>query len=146
MKKLTVVSIVILAGLFYSCSRPPFKQTVTEVYMTPVKVGTKTPDYEVVSPSKLKLADGVKIKVLKGPNGENNGFVILRANGDVGGFMDCGCGSGSGSCAPADPAGGCTGGCHTSEGTSYGCIISESPDKPPAGLYVIKFRTANSNK
>lgn len=141
MKNLSVVAII-LAGLFFSCVKPPSKQTVTEVFMTPVKVGTKTPDYEVVSPSELKLAPGVKIKGLKGPKGENNGFVLLRPNGDIGGFMSCGCGSGSGTCTDSSP-GACTGRCNDSEGNAIACTLHQSPDPPPKGFYAIRYRAAN---
>jgi hypothetical protein len=64
-------------------SAPP----ITEVVMAPVDVGTKTPDYEVVSPTELKLAPGVKLQVLQGAGGQNNGFVLLRDNGGLSGFM-----------------------------------------------------------
>ena len=142
-KTLTAVSIVILASLFSSCGRPLSKSVVTEVMMAPLEVGTKTPDYEVISPSELKLAPGVKIKVLKGPKGENNGFVLLRPNGGLGGFMACECsGATTGRCVTENDNPGhasCSGGCTDSEGNPRGgCQLVGPIIGPPRDPYVIK--------
>lgn len=140
MKTLRALSIVILACLFGSCGSS--KPAVTEVLMTPLEVGTKTPDYEVISPFELKLSPGVKIKDLRGPNGENNGFILLRPNGSVGGFFSCECtGATNGSCKtendnPQNPS--CSGECKDNEGNPRPCQLVGPKIGPPAGPYAIK--------
>jgi hypothetical protein len=141
MKKGVTVAMVVAVSAIAGCvrqSEPP----VTEVLMAPADVGTKTPDYEVVSPSELKLAPGVRVEVLQGAGGQNKGFVLLRDNGGFGGYMACGCvGAQTSSCVTdndnPDHAS-CSGSCTDSEGNSHPCQL-ETVIGPPKDPYVLKF-------
>ena len=132
---------VLGVGILGGCNEqsPP----ANEVVMAPMDVGTKTPDYEVVSPTELKLAPGVKLQVLKGTGGQNNGFVLLRANGGLGGFMACGCvGATTSSCVtendnPEHPS--CSGSCTDSEGTARPCQLEGPIIGPPRNPFTIRF-------
>jgi len=137
-----VATILIITGLFISCNNQP-KPAVTEILMAPLEVGTKTPDYEVISPSELKLSPGVKIKHIKGANGEDKGFVLLRADGSLGGYMVCECsGATSGNCTTENDNpehASCSGGCNDSEGNPAGCSIAGPLPGPPRDPFVIRF-------
>ena len=130
-----------LAGLLVHRIKRP-NPGVTEVLMAPLEVGTKTPDYEVISSSELKLAPGVKIKELKGPKGENKGFVLLRPNGGVGGFMACECsGATTSRCKTVNDNpehASCSGGCTDSEGKVHGCQLVGPIIGPPKDPYFIR--------
>ena len=110
--------------------------------MAPLDVGTKTPDYEVISPTELKLTPGVKLQMLEGADGQNNGFILLR-NDRVGGFMACGCvGATTSSCKtendnPEHPS--CSGSCTDSEGNAHACQISGPIIGPPKDPFILKF-------
>jgi hypothetical protein len=114
----------------------------TEVVMAPMDVGTRTPDYEVVSPTELKLAPGVTLHELKGAGGENNGFVLI-GKGGLGGFMACGCvGAASSSCKtdndnPEHPS--CSGSCTDSEGNGRPCELEGPFTGPPRNPFTLKF-------
>jgi hypothetical protein len=114
-----------------------------EVVMAPMDVGTKTPDYEVVSPTELKLAPGVKLEVLKDAGGQINGFVLRKNDGGLGGFMACGCvGATTSSCKtendnPEHPS--CSGSCTDSEGNAHGCQMEGPIIGPPRNPYYITF-------
>jgi hypothetical protein len=136
------IAIVIVLGVIGGCAKQP-APTITEVVMAPVDVGTKTPDYEVVSSSELKLSSGVKLQVLNGAGGQNNGFVLLRDNGGLGGFMACGCvGATTSSCKtendnPEHPS--CSGSCTDSEGNGHPCQLEGPIIGPPRDPFTLKF-------
>ncbi|MEY9396213.1 hypothetical protein ABIF66_006884 [Bradyrhizobium japonicum] len=126
-----------------------------EVEMAPMDVGTKTPDYEVVSPTELKLATGVKLQMLngaggqnKGAGGQNKGFVLLRPNGGLGGFMACGCvGAQTNSCITENDNpehASCSGRCTDSEGNPHGCQLSGPIIGPPRDPYILRFSPKRS--
>lgn len=122
---------------------PPPTPAPTEVVMAPVAVGTRTPDFEVVSPTELKLAPGVRLEVLEGVDGQVQGFVLRRNDGGLGGFMACGCvGATISSCKtendnPEHPS--CSGSCVDSEGNSHPCQIEGPIIGPPKDPYRIRF-------
>lgn len=130
---------VSILGGCWEQSPPP-----TEIVMAPVEVGTKTPDYEVISPTQLKLAAGVKLEVLKDADGQNKGFVLRKASGALGGFMACGCPPGfSGSCPTANdnpdhPSCG-VGGCWSDQGNYHDCEINGPFIGPPMNPFTLKF-------
>jgi hypothetical protein len=100
--------------------------------------------FEVVSPKELKLARGVKSKIVAGPRGPKSGIVLLRPNGDVGGYMACGCiGAQTGNCVaqndnPEHPS--CVGGCSDSEGNPHGCSLFGPLIGPPRNPLLIELR------
>ncbi len=116
--------------------------TDTEVLMAPVEVGTKTSDYEVISPRELKLSPGVRLQ-FEDSGGQSKGFVLLRANGGLGGYMACGCvGATISSCKtendnPEHPS--CSGSCTDSEGNAHPCEIEGPIIGPPKDPYAIRF-------
>jgi hypothetical protein len=142
MKTNVAMVMVIVVSFLGGCDKqsPP---ATTKVVMAPVDVGTKTPDYEVVSPTELKLASGVKLQVLKGADGQNNGFVLLRDNGGLGGFMACGCvGATTSSCKtendnPEHPS--CSGSCTDSEGKGHPCQLEGPIIGPPKDPFTLQF-------
>ena len=140
MKSLVVMALVVAASVLGPCKS---NQQPKVVPMYPVVVGEKTDLYEVVSPNELKLAPGVKIKVLKGPNGKKSGFVLMRPNGGLGGFMSCGCiGATTSSCVttsdnPEHPS--CSGSCTDSEGNPHGCSLFGPIIGPPRDPLMIRF-------
>lgn len=142
MKKRVVMAMVVVVSVLGGCGKRLAPAT-TEVIMAPVDVGTKTLDYEVVSPTELKLAPGVKLQVLEGAGGQNNGFVLLRADGGLGGFMACGCvGATTSTCKtendnPQHPS--CSGGCTDSEGNFHGCQLEGPIIGPPKDPFTLKF-------
>jgi hypothetical protein len=136
------MAMVVVVGVLGGCAQetaPP----VTEVVMAPVDVGTRTPDYEVVSPTELRLAPGVRLQELRGPEGQNNGFVLLRNDGGLGGFMACGCvGATTSSCVtendnPDHPS--CSGSCTDSEGNAHPCQLEGPIIGPPKDPFTLKF-------
>jgi hypothetical protein len=135
-----VAMAVLVVFLFGPCKKQP-APTIVEMY--PVVVGQKTDLYEVLGPNELKLAPGVKIKVVKGPRGEKNGFVLMRPNGGLGGFMACGCiGATTSSCKttsdnPEHPS--CSGSCTDSEGNPHGCSLFGPIIGPPRDPFMLKF-------
>jgi hypothetical protein len=143
MKKHVAMALMVVVSVLGGCakqSEPP----VTEVLMSPVDVGTKTPYYEVVSPTELKLAPGVNLQTLQGAGGQNNGFVLYLDNGTVGGHMACGCfGATIGSCVTVNDVPGkveCDGGCTDSEGNEQPCGVSGPIIGPPTGeVFTLKF-------
>ena len=128
--------------LLYGCSEDS-SQNIIEIEMVPLEVGTKTPDYEVISSTELKLASDVKLEMIETDEGENKGFVLLKANGALGGYMACGCvGAQMGNCVtendnPAHPS--CSGSCADSEGNIEPCQISGPIIGPPQNPFQIKF-------
>ena len=136
------VAMIIVVSVLGGCTEQS-SPTTSEVVMAPVDVGTKTPDYEVVSPTELKLAAGVKLQLLEGADGQNNGFVLLRANGGLGGFMACGCvGAQTSSCItendnPAHAS--CSGSCTDSEGNVHACQLEGPIIGPPKDPFHLKF-------
>lgn len=97
----------------------------------------------MVSPNELKLANGDRIRVVPGPGGKNNGVVLLRPNGDTGGYMSCGCiGATTITCVttndnPAHPSSG--GGCTDSEGNAHGRMLFGPIIGPPKDPLMIRF-------
>jgi hypothetical protein len=142
MEKHVAVVMAVVVIVLSGCVKQSVPKT-TEVVMAPVDVGTKTPDYEVVSPTELKLAPGVKLQVLKGADGQNNGFVLLRAAGGLGGFMACGCvGATTSTCKtendnPEHPS--CSGACTDSEGNVHPCQLVGPIIGPPRDPFTLKF-------
>jgi hypothetical protein len=134
------VAMVIMVCTLGGCSEKS-SSTSTEILMAPVEVGTKTPDYEVVSPNELKLSPGVKLQV-EGTGGQNNGFVLLR-NGGLGGFMACGCvGATTSSCKTENDNpehASCSGGCTDSEGNGHPCQFEGPIIGPPKDPYIFRF-------
>jgi hypothetical protein len=117
--------------------------------MTPVDVGTKTPDYEVVSPTELRLAPGVKLQMLEGVGGQNNGFVLLKDNGGLGGFMACGCvGAKTSSCKMDNDNPehwSCSGSCLDSEQNPHPCEVEGPIIGPPKIPFALKFIAKSAN-
>lgn len=113
------------------------------VPMYPVVVGEKTELYEVVAPNALRLAPGVKFRVVEGQGRRNNGILLLRPNGETGGYMACGCvGATSSSCVtvsdnPDHPS--CSGGCTDSEGNMHECMLFGPLIGPPRDPWRIRF-------
>jgi hypothetical protein len=108
-----------------------------KVVMYQAVVGTKTDLFDVVSPTELKLAPGVKSQIVAGPCGPKSGIVFLKNDG--GGYMACGCvGAQTSGCKtendnPEHPS--CSGSCTDSEGNQHGCGLFGpiiGPPKDPA--------------
>lgn len=145
MKRFVAMAAIVAAGVLVSCKthHPP-----AEVPIYPAVVGEKTDLYEVVSARELKLAPGVTFRTTPGPTGKTCGIVMLRQNGDVGGFMSCGCiGATSGNCIttsdnPAHPS--CSGDCIDSEGNSRGCSLFGPIIGPPRDPYILRYRARPS--
>ena len=135
MKSVAVLAVIVGAGLLGACSGHS-----KEVPIYPVVAGEKTELYEAVSSSELKLAPGVRLKEAPGPGGKNNGFLLLRANGEVGGYIACGCPSSmEGSCITVSDNpehASCKGGCHDSENNPRPCEMFGmiGPPKDPLRL------------
>jgi hypothetical protein len=145
--KVNLVMVVALS-ILGSCAKRS-SPTVTEIEMSPVEVGTKTPDYEVIAPNALKLAPGVRIEIVKGADGQQKGFVLMRQNVN-GGFMSCGCGGATtNNCVtendnPDHPS--CSGGCTDSEGNPHPCgLIGPiiGPPRDPFRIKIVPRRKAN---
>jgi hypothetical protein len=140
MKK-PVAAVAVVASILVGCGEQ--SSPIKEVEMAPVDVGTKTPDFEVVSPTELKLASGVKLQMVNGAGGQNKGFVLMRKNGGLGGFMACGCvGATTSTCKtendnPEHPS--CSGSCTDSEGNPHPCGISGPIIGPPKDPFILKF-------
>lgn len=142
MKKLLAIALVVsaMAAGIGSCSKKS-----SEITVYPIKVGTKTDLYEAVAANALQLADGVTFKVVPGPGGgQQNGIVLMRSNGEIGGYVVCECiGATQGGCKtesdnPNHPS--CSGGCTDSEGNARGCMISEPLPGPPRDPTLIRMR------
>ncbi len=139
-RNIVLTAIVAVAALG-SCSKAP---TSEDIPIYPVVVGEKTPLYEVDSARSLKLAPGVGFKVVKGSSGQDCGIVLMRPNGEVGGYMECGCvGAQTGNCVtendnPEHPS--CRGGCVDSEGNAHGCDLFGPLIGPPRDPALIRFR------
>lgn len=137
----SVAVIALVVSVLAGCGEQ--SSPVREVEMTPMEVGTKTPYWEVVSPTELKLASGVKLQMLNGgAKGQNKGFVLLRPIGGSGGFMACGCvGATTSTCKTENDNpehASCSGGCTDSEGNSHPCQLSTEIG-PPKDPYVLRF-------
>jgi hypothetical protein len=143
MKPHGAMVMIAAVGILTGCAKPP-AAAVMEVEMVPMQVGTKTPDYEVVSPTELQLASGVRIESVKDANGKDTGFVVMRDN-SVGGFMSCGCiGATTSTCVtendnPEHPS--CGGGCTDSEGNTHGCQLTTNTG-PPKDPFTLKYVAA----
>jgi hypothetical protein len=139
------ISILMVLGILGSCGSP---MTSVQV-MTPVVVGTKTADYEVVAPNALKLAPGRKFQIVDGPLGKNTAIVLLRPEGPNGGYMACGCvGAQTSSCEttsdnPDHPS--CAGGCTDSEGNDHGCGMFGPIIGPPRDPFAIRLMSRPTN-
>ncbi|MEW5757718.1 MAG: hypothetical protein AB1810_15600 [Pseudomonadota bacterium] len=148
MKKHLAMVIAVVVGALSGCSTQA--PVTTEVVMAPVEVGTKTPDYEVISPTELRLAPGVKLQVLESAEGQNKGFILLRADGGLGGFMACGCvGATTSTCKtendnPVHPS--CSGGYTDSEGNFHPCQLEGPIIGPPKDPYTLKFVDKSTRK
>ena len=139
--KLLALLVVVLAGVcvISGCKTAPASETV-EVVMQPLAVGTKSELYEVVAPGELKLAPGIKYRIVEDLGGQKNVIMLLRENGrPAGGFISCECsGASQGSCSPSsdnpdnNPV--CNGGCTNSEGNPHPCGMRGNigpPRDPP---------------
>jgi hypothetical protein len=141
-KRLSAMMALLSVGVLGACATRS-SPTTNEIVMFPVVVGTKTPLYEVVAPNELKLAPGVRFEVVKNADGNNNGLVLLRPNGTVGGYMSCGCvGAQTSSCVtvsdnPEHPS--CSGGCTDSEGNPHPCQLFGPLIGPPKNPFHIRF-------
>jgi hypothetical protein len=111
--------------------------------MAPLEVGTRTPDYEVVSPQELKLAPGATIEPVKDAGGAQTGFVVMRQNNN-GGFISCGCiGATTGNCKTENDNpdhASCSGSCTDSEGNPHECSMTTEIG-PPKDPYLLKYVT-----
>ncbi len=107
---IAIVGVAVLGG----CVERQSPQT-EEAVMFPAVVGQKTALYKVEAFNALRLAPGVKFRVVDGPCGRNSGILLLRPNGSTGGYMACGCvGATTSSCTttsdnPDHPS--CSGAC-----------------------------------
>ncbi len=122
------IGIFLIIGVLFSNCNNQSEPALAVMYMVPLEVGTKTPDYEIISPTELKLSPGAKIKNIKGANGENNGFILLRDDGTIGGYMSCGCsGATIDNCVTENDSpenASCSGGCTDSEGNNHTCQLT----------------------
>lgn len=140
-ERVAMVMMVVVTGVL-GCAKqtaPP----ATEVVMSPVDAGTRTPDYEAFSPTELRLAPGVRLHTLQGAGGQDNGFVLLRDDGGLGGFMACGCvGATTSSCRTENDNpdhASCSGSCTDSEGNAHPCQLQGPIIGPPRDPYVLRF-------
>lgn len=149
MNKRVAMAAVLVTGMLGGCHEQPVP-TPKVVVMSPVEVGTKTDDYEVLGPNELKLAPGVRAEMVEDANGQPNGFVLLRQNGSVGGYMACGCvGAQTSSCRtendnPEHPS--CSGGCTDSEGNGHPCELEGPLTGPPKDPFTLKFVARSATK
>jgi hypothetical protein len=140
MKRLVALAVIVGAGILCACTKEP-SETIIEVPVYPVKVGDKNELYEVDTPNSVRLAPGVKARVIDVPPGKKNGFEIMYKDNPPGGFVVCTCGGAmTGNCKteidnPDHPA--CSGGCTDSEGNPHGCMV-EGRIGPPKDPYMIK--------
>ena len=147
MKPTLGIMLALSIGVLVACSKRS-SGTADIIPIYPIKVGEKTDLYEVIAPNDVKFADGVKIKFVPEPGGQNNGFVFMRPNGEVGGYIRCEClESMSGSCKttndnPNHPA--CEGGCTNSEGNLLPCMFSQPYPGPPRDPTLLRLRAAES--
>ena len=144
--KLLALLVVMLANVCILGTCKPSASENVEVALEPLAVGTKTELYEVVASGKLKLAPGIKYKVVPDLGGRKNVIMLLREDGrPAGGYITCECGPGlAGTCTASsdnpenDPT--CTGGCQNSEHVPVACGTRGNigpPHDPPVGR--IKF-------
>ena len=135
-------AMVVAVGVLGGCAQERAPPT-TEVVMAPVDVGTRTPDYEVISPTELRLAPGVTLQELQGPDGQSRGFVLLRNDGGLGGHMACGCvGAQTSSCVTENDNpehASCSGSCTDSEGNVHSCQLHGPIIGPPKDPYRLRF-------
>lgn len=135
-----LVAMAAIAGtcVLAACSKQP---PPTEIY--PVVVGEKTDLYQVVGRNDLKLAPGVRIKVVEGPHGKSTAFLLLRPNGTTGGYMACGCtGAQTSTCKVENDNpdhASCSGGCTDSERKPHPCEPYGPLPGPPKDPLAIKF-------
>lgn len=135
------IAVIVMACVLGGCKTPPPSADVT---MYPAIVGEKTDLYEVISPTSLRLAPGVRSQIVDGPGGRRCGILLMRQNGSVGGYMACGCiGATMGNCVttndnPEHPS--CSGGCTDSEGNSRGCSLFGPLIGPPRDPAMVKLR------
>ncbi len=136
------IAMMAAATVLTGCVRETAPEA-TEVVLSPVEVGSKTADYEVVSATQLKLAPGVRAEVVKDATGQPNGFVLMRRNNGVGGYMACGCvGATTSTCRtendnPEHPS--CSGSCTDSEGNAHSCQLEGPLIGPPKDPFMLKF-------
>jgi len=140
------IMLALSVGVLVACSKRS-SDTADQIPIYPVKIGEKTDLYEVVGPNDVRFADGVKIKFVPEPGGKNNGFVFMRPNGELGGYMRCeGCsGATIGKCTtsndnPNHPA--CEGDCVDDEGVSRGCQLVGPLPGPPRDPAMLRFIAA----
>jgi hypothetical protein len=147
-----IVVVVMSLCVVVACSTRPSSSSDVEMFQ--VVVGTKTSLFEVVASNELRLAPGVKIEIVDGPGGKGSGMVLLRPNGEIGGYMACGCNCPSceNHCItvndnPNHPS--CGGGCTNSEPglpgggcAAFGPIIG--PPKDPFRVRLIPKQTDKS--
>jgi hypothetical protein len=142
MKMRLAIAMVTVASVLIGCVRETAPE-VNEVVMSPAEVGSKTADYEVVSATQLKLAPGVRAEIVKDAKGQSNGFVLMRRNNGVGGYMACGCvGATTSTCRtendnPEHPS--CSGSCTDSEGNGHPCQLEGPLIGPPKDPFTLKF-------
>jgi len=141
MKRLTAIVVLVCAGVLGSCKRP---SETGEIVLSPAKVGQKTDLYEVVKTNQLKLAPGVTMQPTVGPCGDSSAMLLMRQNGELGGYVVCSCvGATSGSCKTTNDNPNyysCEGGCTDSEGVNRGCQVSEPLPGPPKNPLAIRLR------
>ncbi|PYK84556.1 MAG: hypothetical protein DME28_08935 [Verrucomicrobia bacterium] len=147
MKTTLGIMLALSVSVLVACSKRS-SGTADLIPIYPVKVGEKTDFYEVVGPNDVKFAEGVKIKLVPEAGGKSNGFVFMRPNGEIGGYMRCECsGATTSSCRttndnPNHPA--CEGGCTDSEGNLHGCTLAGPLPGPPRDPTLLSFRAAES--
>ncbi|HET9276515.1 MAG TPA: hypothetical protein VFN96_10625, partial [Gemmatimonadales bacterium] len=116
----------------------------------PVEVGSKTDLYEVEAPGSLRLTPGVTYRAVTGPDGRDNALVLLRQNGEIGGYMVCGCAESMGNYCktindnPNHPL--CGGGCTNSEGKAVTCSMFGPLPGPPKDPLLIRLRARGPMK
>ena len=147
--KLLTSLLVALVGVCVlgACKPPPASETV-DVVLEPISVGTKSELYEVTAPNKLKLAPGIKYRIVDDLGGRKNVIMLLREDGrPAGGFVTCECsGASQGSCTPSsdnpdnDPV--CNGGCTNDQGNPHPCGM-RSNIGPPRDPRVGRIRFVN---
>ncbi len=138
-RRIAVVALAVAVGGCPKRSSGPAQ----EVTLSAAKVGTKTDLFEVVAPNELKLAPGVRFEPSDGPCGKGSAIVLMRPNGETGGYMACGCvGAQTGSCRtvsdnPDHPS--CSGSCTDSEGNPHGCSLFGPLIGPPRDPFAARL-------
>ena len=100
--------------------------------------------YTVVAANRLDLAPGITMQPTDGPCGPGSGMVLMRANGEVGGYVTCGCvGATTSTCKAKNDNPNhaeCSGSCTDSEGNGHACSVTDTLSGPPKDPLRVRIR------